>query len=97
MLVYSVIFDESHVSRILKWKWLRQLGVIAYGVYLLHEGILDVGLRAASLALGAINALQYCLVTLICMTATFLLAYLSWANFEKLFVSFSHRYKYERL
>src|SRR5271165_2873385 len=96
VLIYTVTFSESHVTRILNWCWLRRLGVVAYGVYLLHEEILDIGLRVASFSLKTIAVPIYVIVALLCLTVTFLLAYLSWEKFEKPIVTFSHRYKYER-
>lgn len=95
VLVYALMFTESHVSGVLNWRWLRGLGVIAYGVYLLHEGVLDFVLRAVSLGSKAIASTPYPLLALLAMTGTILFAHLSWEKLEKPFVKFSHRYKYK--
>lgn len=96
LLIYGLTFTESHLSRVLNLAWLRRLGVIAYGVYLLHEGVLDLTLRAASLAPKTIASLPYGMFALSATVTTLLLAEVSWENLEKSFVSFSHRYKYEK-
>jgi peptidoglycan/LPS O-acetylase OafA/YrhL len=96
VLIYSLTFTMSRVSRMLNWTLLRGLGVIAYGVYLFHQGILDFILRTASLGTKSL-AVPYLLVALSAMAVTICLAYLSWEKFEKPFVRFSHRYKYEQL
>jgi len=92
LLIYGMTFTTSRVSKVLNWTWLRGLGVIAYGVYLFHQGLLDFTLRVASLGTKS-GAVPYLPVALAAMTVTVCLAYLSWEKFEKPFVRFSHRYK----
>ena len=96
VLIYALSFTGSYWSRFLNWRWLRRLGIIAYGVYLLHEGVLDFALRVVSRTSGPLHTLPYVLVALLCMAITISLAQMSWAYFEKRFVNFSHRYKYEK-
>jgi peptidoglycan/LPS O-acetylase OafA/YrhL len=96
VLIYALTFTSSHSSRCLSWSWLRRLGVIAYGVYLLHEGVLDFALRVVSRTSGPVHDLPYGFVALLSVAITISLAQISWTYCEKRFVNFSHRYKYEK-
>jgi peptidoglycan/LPS O-acetylase OafA/YrhL len=97
VLIYGLTFATSSLSRILNWTWLRGLGLIAYGVYLFHEGVLDFTLRTVSLGTRFAGSFPYGLAALSAMAVTICLAYMSWQHFEKPLVHFSHRYKYETL
>src|SRR5260370_1055672 len=41
-LLYALLYRDSWISHCLRWRWLRGLGVIAYGTYLFHEYILGL-------------------------------------------------------
>jgi peptidoglycan/LPS O-acetylase OafA/YrhL len=97
VLIYALSFKGSHSSRLLCWSWLRRLGIIAYGVYLMHEGVLDFVLRVVARTSRPLPVVSYVLVAFFCAGMTLSLAELSWTYFEKRFVNFSHRYKYEKV
>ena len=94
LLIYAVTFSTSGVSRVLNWTWLRGLGIIAYGVYLLHEGILGLVRQAVYLGPPSVSALPYGVVSVTALAITIFIAHISWKHFEKPLVAFSHRYKY---
>jgi peptidoglycan/LPS O-acetylase OafA/YrhL len=96
VLIYALSFRSSHSSRFLSWSWLRRLGIIAYGVYLMHEGVLDFVLRVVARTSGPLHVRSYVLVAFLSAGITISLAQISWTYFEKRFVNFSHRYKYEK-
>jgi peptidoglycan/LPS O-acetylase OafA/YrhL len=97
LLIYVVTFRSSKLTGLLNWSWLRRLGIIAYGVYLLHEGVLDFLRRAFVSMPGPLRACPYGLVALASLAVTVVLAQLSWTKLEKPFVDFSHKYKYRAL
>lgn len=94
VLLYAVTFTTSAVSRVLNWTWLRGLGIIAYGVYLLHEGILGLVRQFVLLGPPGVSALPYGAVAISAMALTIFIAHVSWVHFEKPLVAFSHRYRY---
>lgn len=95
LLIYALSFPESAWSRFLNYRPLRSLGIIAYGVYLLHEGVLDFFLRVRSQLAASTTTLAYGVVALLAIAVTIGLAHISWAYFEKRFVKFSHRCRYQ--
>jgi peptidoglycan/LPS O-acetylase OafA/YrhL len=96
VLIYAVTFTASSLTSVLNWGWLRKLGIIAYGVYLLHEGILDFLRCAIATMPGFLRSCPYEVVALVSIGVTILMAQLSWQKFEKPLVDFSHRYKYNQ-
>ena len=94
VLIMGVVEPRGPVSWVCRWAALRKLGIIAYGVYLLHQpmsglchGLLDggepwiTGLRSAG-------------ITLLALAFTILLALLSYRLFEKPMIDFGHRFRY---
>ena len=74
---------------------LRGLGIIAYGVYLMHYGILSL-LHELILHDGpTILNTQDLMVTMFSLTLTLILAYLSWKFFEKPLVAWGHGFNYQ--
>jgi peptidoglycan/LPS O-acetylase OafA/YrhL len=96
VLIYALTFTTSTWNKFLNWSWLRSLGIIAYGVYLLHEGVLDFLLRGTSQMSGPLRNVPYGLVAMLSVMVTIGLAQASWTYFEKRFVNFSHRFRYEK-
>lgn len=73
---------------------LRELGTIAYGVYLFHQGINGL---LHGLILGRPPTLADApgaAITLIALIVTLLLAHGSWRFFERRFVEMGHKYMY---
>jgi len=86
VLVLAVTAGKGELlGRVLRWAWLRKIGTVAYGVYLVHLPV--VGL--ASLLVSAPAP-----VYVLAFGLTFILAWLSWEYFEKPLVRRGHRYQY---
>ena len=94
-ICYAVLFPDSRLSGILRWRWLRWLGSIAFGVYLFHELIrsLFFGLIWSHLPTGM--SFGEFSVSLIALGVTLVLYHLSWQFFEKPLVDIGHRQHYE--
>jgi len=79
-------------------RWLRNLGGIAYGTYLLHVPLISLVAHIADQAfLGRphAGAIAVVLAAVIGVGVTLILASLSWRFFEHPLVIHSHRYGYE--
>ena len=76
---------EELIGRVLRWSWLGRIGVIAYGIYLVHLPV--VGLTAllfqSPVVIGVVG-----------LGLTWALAELSWRYFEKPLVQRGHRHTY---
>jgi peptidoglycan/LPS O-acetylase OafA/YrhL len=85
---------QSALGRISRWTWLRRLGTIAYGVYIIHMGVF--GLVFAVLRGHWPYYLQAgdLLPIPISLLLTLLIASASWRWFEKPFVAVGQRYRY---
>jgi peptidoglycan/LPS O-acetylase OafA/YrhL len=91
ILLYGVLFTDSVLSRVLRWSWLRGLGIIAYGTYLFHEFFLGMFFGRTpwiySLRDFALSALTLVITLVFCK--------LSWVYFEKPLVKLGHRTVYQ--
>jgi peptidoglycan/LPS O-acetylase OafA/YrhL len=82
-LVVSVVRPDPVVRSILNNVLLQQLGILAYGVYIFHQGM-NVLLHAAIFhAAPVVQDLPTLGVTALAAAAPLLLAKLSWRYFEK--------------
>ncbi len=88
LLLLSML-DEK-LKTLMKTAWLRGLGSIAYGVYLLH--VVIFGLVAFSLPATSYRGVIAAVTSL---AATILIAKSSWEYFEKPLVRASHRITYQ--
>lgn len=74
----------------------RKLGVIAYGVYLFHQGVNGLSHWAFSKQDTNIHNMNDLLVTIFALVLTLLLASVSWSYFEKPLIEKGHRFRYFR-
>lgn len=94
LLLIAVTEKHGPVAKLVRLAPLRQLGLMAFGVYLLHQavnGLLHAWLRGE---LPVIRDAAGLGVTLVSLVITLALAWLSWTFFEKPFVNFGHAWKY---
>jgi peptidoglycan/LPS O-acetylase OafA/YrhL len=94
LLVLAITDSRSFVSRILRWRWLRGLGTVSYGVYLFHYGIYGLCMW---LFRGKGNVMvdwKDLAVSFMAVAITIAFASLSWRYFEKPIVRWSHEQRY---
>lgn len=95
VLLFAVTWPGSLLGRALRVDALRWLGSIAYGTYLLHQGILNLGLQLSSINGSTLTNAGSFLVTCVALVVTLVIARLSWIFFEKPLVRIGHRTDYE--
>ncbi len=91
LLLLALYAPLSPLAGLSRWVWLRRLGVIAYGTYLIHEGVAGFvfGLVRGRWP-GILNASDL-LLNIVALAITLGLAAASWRWFEKPIVSFGRR------
>ena len=94
LLILALTNSESFLGRMLRWRWLRELGTIAYGTYLFHYLVY-------SLCMAMLTDHGYVLaswkdfgVTLLALGITLTFAKLSWRYFENPIVRWGHTWQY---
>jgi peptidoglycan/LPS O-acetylase OafA/YrhL len=95
VLIYGMTFPDSLPARCLRWPWLRWLGTIAYGMYLLHIVVLSFVVDYLGAALHLHSPLAQLLAASLAIAVTWVLASVSWLYFEKPLVARGHRLIYE--
>lgn len=94
IVVLALTQSRSLLSRFLKNRWLRGLGVIAYGTYLIHPIVFTIvmaGLRGHTNIHWSVGDLTSDLFS---MALTIAIAQVSWMVFEKRFVRWGRRLNY---
>jgi len=91
-----VLFRDSVLSSVLRLRWLRWLGSIAFGVYLFHELIRSLFFGLIWSHLPSRMSLAEICVSSVALAVTLGLCYLSWKFFEKPLIDIGHRQHYER-
>lgn len=92
-LLYAVTQPQSRLSSFLRWRYLRWLGMIAYGVYLAHGYVIALlysvfGLEATT------DSITKFFAAIGAFLLTVLLCTISWNYFEKPLMRIGHRAKY---
>jgi peptidoglycan/LPS O-acetylase OafA/YrhL len=76
--------------RFLRWKALTYTGLISYGLYLLHQPV-----NWAVHFVPGLRNWQDPRVLLVSFVVVYVVSALSWELFEKRFVQYGHRWRYE--
>lgn len=88
------VTTKGPIAALTKIRWLRRLGILAYGLYLFHVAIQGFFYGAVFGTEPLLNSLPAAAVTCGSLAVTLLAAELSWRFFEKRFVDIGHRRKY---
>lgn len=91
LLLYGVLFTDSWFSHCLRWSWLRNLGIIAYGTYIFHEVFLSMFFGRTPW----LRSLRDVALSLTALAVTLFFCRLSWIYFEKPLVKIGHRETYQ--
>jgi peptidoglycan/LPS O-acetylase OafA/YrhL len=96
LLLLALIHSSGWLGAILRNSWLRALGTISYGVYLIHKPVLGLvfGFFGMEQPLVETSADRY--LVLFALAITLAVATVSWAVFEKPLLKIGHRIKYSK-
>jgi peptidoglycan/LPS O-acetylase OafA/YrhL len=94
-LLIAVTEKRGFIKTITMNSQLRRLGMIAYGVYLFHQGILGLAHGLILHQVPIIHNIQDLMVTIFALALTLALANLSWIFFEKPLVALGHNLHYQ--
>lgn len=94
-IIIAILYKESLLSKILRNKMLCQIGVVSYGIYLIHVIVLYLiywllGLYGVDL----INNKELLIVSAIAFMITLSLSFASYYFYENKLIKLGHRYKY---
>lgn len=95
LLLLAVTERRGPVSWLVRLLWLRGLGILAYGVYLLHQAVNGLAHGLLLDRPPAFGTAPEIAVTLCAAAATIAVALLSWRMFEKPLVAWGHSVRYE--
>lgn len=94
LLLIGVTAKKGLLVSVMRFSPLRRLGIIAYGVFIMHMAINQL---AHGLILGrypSVNDLPGEFITLLAFVVTLLMATLSWHIFEKPIIGWGHLFSY---
>jgi peptidoglycan/LPS O-acetylase OafA/YrhL len=94
ILLLALTRPEGRLGSLLAHRWLRWLGDIAYGTYMLHVGVLGVCFGLVLRRAPQMTNLTDLAVTVLAGFATLALARVSWLYFEKPLVARGHGFQY---
>ena len=92
LLLIVLTADNGLIVGVVRNSLLQKLGVIAYGVFLMHLGIAGVAHAGLLYGNGIMHSPGDAWVTLLALAVTLALASLSWRYFEKPIMNWSHRF-----
>jgi peptidoglycan/LPS O-acetylase OafA/YrhL len=94
VLILAVTNSQSFISRLLRWRWLRGLGTISYGVYLFHYGVYGLFMWSFTGHGNVLTDKKDFGVTCLAVALTIAFASLLWRYFEKPIIRWSHKRRY---
>jgi peptidoglycan/LPS O-acetylase OafA/YrhL len=96
-LVLVLLHPESWLAQAMRWRWLRALGAISYGAYLIHMAIYGLCMGFLLGRAGTLRTWVDLGVTLLALVLTLGIAQFSWRFFESPIVRRGHAMRYESL
>ena len=94
LLLFALIYSESWLGRILRNTWLKALGAISYGVYLLHWPVLGLTFMIFRHKRPWAETSAERVFVLLALAFTIAIASFSWAILEKPLLKIGHTVKY---
>jgi peptidoglycan/LPS O-acetylase OafA/YrhL len=95
VLLFAVIHSGSWLASVLRWRWLRWLGGIAYGIYLYHfqvfVAVFGLLWHVPPERVTNVGGLIACFAAL---AITLVVCRVSWNYFERPLIEVGHRFKY---
>lgn len=94
LLLIVMTAQSGLIARLMRFRLLRRLGMIAYGIYLVH---VPINYLAHGIILGRETTIKNSLdaiVTLMAFLTTLLVATISWRYFEKPIIGWGHSFSY---
>ncbi len=95
-ILLAVIHQRGMLACIFRLKPLRELGLLAYCVYLIHAPVNGLCHSLLLHASPSMNSLKGCAVTLAAFLLTITIAHLSWLYFERPLLSMGQAVRYEQ-
>lgn len=95
ILLMVVSQPYGWVARFFRMRWLRGLGLIAFGVYLFHQAIRGLSYGLILHQTPQLQSWADLLVALLALSLTVFIARLSWRHFEKPLVAIGQATRYE--
>ena len=97
VLLICLLSSNKHMKYLTTRRWLRELGRIAFAVYLFHLAV--VGFVYSSLVgtQPTLNSVRDVCIAIVAILITISLSIISWQCFERHFIAFGSKFRYRML
>jgi peptidoglycan/LPS O-acetylase OafA/YrhL len=96
LLLIAISARRGTIKRIMLDPWLRRLGRISYGVYLIHQAVTVIVFGLLVRHVPAVRSLRDFAVMWLALAITVAIASLSWRYFERPVVAWGHSFAYRK-
>jgi peptidoglycan/LPS O-acetylase OafA/YrhL len=97
LLLLVITLPDSPFARMARWRWLRSLGIIAYGTYLIHQPVSGFVFGFVRGHWPYIERGSDLWLVALSLVITLLIAAASWRWFEKPIVQWGRRWNYDSI
>jgi peptidoglycan/LPS O-acetylase OafA/YrhL len=97
LLLLVVSMPQSPFARVARWRWLRGLGIIAYGTYLIHQPVSGFVFGFAHRHWPYIEEASDLALVALSLAITIVVAAASWRWFETPLLRLGRRWNYESI
>jgi peptidoglycan/LPS O-acetylase OafA/YrhL len=91
LILLAVYLPESPFGKLARVRWLRKLGILAYGTYLFHQAVIGLVFGFARKRWPYISSAGDLLLIALSLLITIVLAAVSWRYFERPIVDYGRR------